>query len=80
MLTYIVERRTQEIGVRLALGADRSHVYRVTLREAALPVGIGLFKRRKSHGLKSLGPEATGGYWPKGAEAHMGWVRTATGR
>jgi predicted permease len=39
---YGVERRTSEIGVRIALGADRASLLAMVLRAAFLPVGIGL--------------------------------------
>jgi predicted permease len=39
---YAVERRTGEIGVRMALGADRGNVIKLVLRSAFLQVFIGL--------------------------------------
>jgi ABC-type antimicrobial peptide transport system permease subunit len=46
VLSYLVAQRTQEIGVRMALGAERFHVLRMILRDGArmtlLGIGIGV--------------------------------------
>jgi predicted permease len=39
---YTVARRTREIGLRMALGADRTSVVAMVLRGAIAPVGLGL--------------------------------------
>jgi predicted permease len=43
VLSYIVEQRTREIGVRMALGATRRSIASLILAQSARPVGIGLF-------------------------------------
>jgi ABC-type antimicrobial peptide transport system permease subunit len=42
VISYMVARRRNEIGVRIALGADRSSVIRLVLREAMLLLVVGL--------------------------------------
>jgi hypothetical protein len=42
VLSYVVEQRTREIGVRMALGATRSSIGALILAQTARPVGIGL--------------------------------------
>jgi putative ABC transport system permease protein len=42
VMAYMVEQRTGEIGIRMALGADRWSVVKMVLRRAFSQVGIGL--------------------------------------
>jgi predicted permease len=71
--SYAVNRRTREIGVRMALGADRGTVLRLVLRQGlvltAIGVVIGLFAgaagaqalRSLLFGISALDPIAFGG-------------------
>ena len=42
LLSYDMARRTREIGIRMALGAGRSGITRLVLRDGAWLIGIGL--------------------------------------
>ena len=41
-VSYIVARRTREVGIRMAIGAQRRDILTLVLRESARPVVIGL--------------------------------------
>jgi len=59
VVSYYVSRRTREMGIRIALGADPRHIYGLIMRHVArliiagaaigIPAGIAL-----SHGMKRL--------------------------
>lgn len=42
VLAFVVTRRTREIGIRMALGAEQVSVIRLVLREMILVIGLGI--------------------------------------
>lgn len=42
LLAYLVGQRSQEIGIRIALGAQRSHILRLILTQGSLLAGVGV--------------------------------------
>ena len=42
VVSYSVARRTNEMGIRIALGAQAHQLYRMVLRQAMTPVVLGL--------------------------------------
>jgi putative ABC transport system permease protein len=42
VVSYAAAQRTHEIGVRMALGADRSHILKMVLRQGFILVGLGV--------------------------------------
>ncbi|MGA3079352.1 MAG: FtsX-like permease family protein, partial [Bryobacteraceae bacterium] len=73
VLSYAVAQRTNEIGIRMALGAERGAVVRMVLRETAVLIAIGLAAgvpaslacarliQSKLFGLKPADPVTLGG-------------------
>ena len=78
VLSYLVEQRTKEIGVRMALGATTRDVTRLVLSQSIRPVGVGLFIGGGSAaGLAALllATPAAGHHWPDRSRPRSGRLR-----
>ncbi len=42
LMSYSVSRRTREIGIRMAVGADRMNVLKMVVRQGMVPVLVGI--------------------------------------
>jgi ABC-type antimicrobial peptide transport system permease subunit len=70
IMSHNVARRRNEIGIRMALGAEQSAVLRMVLGEVAVVLGIGLAIRLGS----SLGTARFIGSFLYGIEANDPWT------
>jgi ABC-type antimicrobial peptide transport system permease subunit len=42
ILSYFVGKKSREIGIRMALGAQAGHIFRLVAEQGLWPVGVGL--------------------------------------
>jgi ABC-type antimicrobial peptide transport system permease subunit len=42
VVSYVAQLRTREIGIRIALGADRARIRALVLRQGAIPIAAGI--------------------------------------
>jgi predicted permease len=71
VLSYLVEQRHREIGVRMALGATPGAVTRLVLSQSIRPVGLGLIIGTASAGALAKLLLATGGAATVGRIVHV---------
>jgi putative ABC transport system permease protein len=57
VVAYGVSQRTRELGIRIALGADRQHIVRVVAMRSALAIGAGITVGIAAAGVASRGLE-----------------------
>jgi putative ABC transport system permease protein len=71
VLSYLVEQRTREIGVRMALGATNRSIGALVLSQSARPVGIGLLLGGSLTAALSAAILATPAAEPIGSIVHL---------
>ena len=84
VMALTVTQRTRELGIRLALGADRARVFQLVLGQGFLLVGIGLIAGlllAASTG-RAICASSTGRCWPRVGSAGSATIcrRKACGR
>ena len=56
VMSFSVNQRTQEFGIRMALGADAARIFRMVMRQGAWQLAIGLF-------LGVVAPRCSSAFW-----------------
>src|ERR1700741_2928881 len=73
VLTFSVARRTREIGIRVALGAQRRDVFRLIMIRGVILVGVGVaIGLAAPFGLSRLMSSFLFGVWRKNIETLVG--------
>lgn len=70
LLAYVVTQRTRELGVRIALGAQRGNLLWLVLRQAGMMLAVGV---AVGLGLAWASGKLVGGFL-YGVKAHDGWT------
>ena len=55
LVSLLVGQRTQEIAIRIALGADRSSVMRMMVAQILVCIALGTVREFRAHSLEHVG-------------------------